>query len=177
MLGYTNFLDSKYQGVINISKYKYISMSRLSPFSETKINYLKLPNRSGNWPINLTPWINNPVLSGTKTSLVKLSVLSLLSIPTVITAGRVNEQVGKALRVKNFDILMTSSHHKFCTISFKSSVSAELITFSALMPLEFSFDLQYHKYQFHQVNIWLIKAISLYCCSGLWKFQESLLKM
>ena len=138
---------------------------------------MKLPNRLGNWPINLTPWINNPVLPGTKTSLVKLSVLSLLRIPTVITAERVNEQVGKALRVKNFDILMTSSHHKFCTISFKSSVSAELITFSALMPVEFSFDLQYHKYQFHQVNIWLIKAISLYCCSGLWKFQESLLKM
>ena len=136
---------------------------------------MKLPNRLGNWPINLTPWINNPVLSGTKTSLVKLSVLSLLSIPTVITAGRVNEQVGKALRVKNFDILMTSSHHKFHTISFKSSVSAELISFSALIPLEFLFDLQYHLINISCTNQ-IIKPISLYCF-GLWKFQESLLKM
>ena len=45
--------------------------------------------------------------------------------------------VGKALRVKNLDILMTSSHHKFHTISFKFSVSAELISFSALILPEF----------------------------------------
>ena len=30
MLGYTDFLGSKYQGGININKYKYISMSQLS---------------------------------------------------------------------------------------------------------------------------------------------------
>ena len=52
--------------------------------------------------------------------------------------------VGKELKDKNFDILMTSSHHKFRTISFKLSVSAELISYPALILLEFSFDLQYH---------------------------------
>ena len=52
--------------------------------------------------------------------------------------------VGKALKDKSFDILMTSSHRKFRTINFKFSVSAELISYSALTLLEFSFDLQYH---------------------------------
>ena len=52
--------------------------------------------------------------------------------------------IGKALKGKSFDILMTSSHRKFRTFSFKFSVSAELISYSALTLLEFSFDLQYH---------------------------------
>ena len=82
------------------------------------------------------------ILSGTETSLDKLSVFPLISISKVITA--LMNGVGKALKDKNFDILMTSSHRKFRTISFKFSVSAELISYSALTLLEFSFDLQYH---------------------------------
>ena len=67
--------------------------------------------------------------------------------------------VGKALRVKNLDILMTSSHHKFHTISFKSSVSAELIsidTSGILMKRETGlnhFTISFDKYRFYQVNI------------------------
>ena len=63
-------------------------------------------------------------------------------------------RVGKALRDKNFDILMTSSHHEFRTISFKSL--AELISLSAFMLLKFSFDLQYHLINiifYHLINI------------------------
>ena len=71
-----------------------------------------------------------------------MSVFPLITIPTVITA--LMNGLGKAVRDKNFNILMTGSHHKFLTISFKSSVSAELISFSALIFLEFSFNLQYH---------------------------------
>ena len=77
------------------------------------------------------------ILSGTETSLDKL-----VSIPKVITA--LINGIGKALKDKNFGILMTSSHRKFRTISFTFSVSAELISYSALTLLEFSFDLQYH---------------------------------
>ena len=32
------------------------------------------------------------------------------------------------------------------------------------------------KYHSHKVSIWLIKLISWYCCFGLWKFQQLILK-
>ena len=42
------FFYIKYQGGVNINEYKYISMLQLFTYFQTKINQLKLPNRSGN---------------------------------------------------------------------------------------------------------------------------------